>query len=70
MEYYDESYDPDDNYGDEDQNDLMRLIDSWRPDEDPEDQPAPDTTSAREALKKSKKALLEAICIQGDELPF
>ena len=34
MGYYDEDYDLDNNYGDEDQNDLMRLIDSWRPDDE------------------------------------
>ena len=73
MGYYDEDYDLDDNYGDEDQNDLMWLIDSWRPDdEEPKNAPAVSITitACREALEKAEAALAKAIRTQGDELPF
>ena len=68
MEYYDEDYDLEYSYGDEDQDDLMQLIDSWTDDvEELVDAPL---ALDREALNRAEEKLAAAIRADGDELPF
>ena len=41
MGYYDRNYRLDEDYGDEDQNSLMWMIESWRDDDEAEDEDEP-----------------------------
>ena len=60
MGYYDEDYELDDDYGDEDQNDLMWLINSWRPNEEQETPPA----AAQPATRQEKHFRAESVTEQ------
>ena len=68
MGYYDMDYILDDNYGDEDQNDLMWLIQSWRG-EDEDDPEEPENDGDAE-VKPVLTVVIEPMPGQDDELPF
>ena len=69
MGHYDEKYILRESYGDEDQNELMRLIESWREDpEEEEDRPA--SEAALRMLAEAESRLAENIRAGGDDLPF
>lgn len=71
MGYYDESYILDDNYGDEDQNALMWLINSWRSDDEPEDDISTATHSIHKIeIVRTATKLVTVTCPEDDELPF
>lgn len=55
------------NYGDEDQNELMALIDSYRPYDDSDDQSEIADKSAPSRLTPEQVTIFRT---EGDELPF